>query len=124
MNYDISDCGSSYEIMARVFTAYAYEFGERKFNEVCSKIESSKKVASLLEASMIQRKPVGGLGFLSRVNEIPYFFFSRGQTQLVATLLVIRMWDRQVNARLNLCSANEIYADCRYVYHESMRTFG
>jgi len=96
------------EIIDYAISSFKREFGERKFNTVHNKITTSKKVTALIEATKIRGVPPGAYDFLHCVNEMPYFIFSRGQTQAVGALLALQKWNLEVNILNHMLNEEEL----------------
>lgn len=87
------------EIFDFVIRSYIREFGERKFKIILDKVMTSNKVSGLISTAKYKRIPPGANDYLYCLNEIPYFIFSRGQTQAVAALIALQRWNEEVNSQ-------------------------
>ncbi len=115
MNYD--------EILEYVISAYIREFGERKFKTVLKKIMTSNKISRLISTAKYKNIPPGSKDFLYCLNEIPYFIFSRGQTQAVAALIALQKWNEEVNSQQCLLTKEELKLRAMNIIDESKVTF-
>lgn len=71
---------------------YNQEYGNKKGSDILSKIESSKKVKEFITKLRIENLTPGDDGFITVVNSIPYFLFSKGETLGYGTLYAIKLW--------------------------------
>jgi len=111
------------EILEYVISAYIREFGERKFKTVLDKIMTSNKISGLISTAKYKRVPPGSKDFLYYLNEIPYFIFSRGQTQAVAALIALQRWNEEVNSQQYLLSEDSLRLRAVNILEESKVTF-
>lgn len=96
--FDIRDPNMSYyELLEYCFNDYKTEFGERKFTKIDYRIKTSNRIGKLID----NLKKIGaGPGYndlIYSINEIIYFTFARGQTQVIACLLALDRWNAEVN---------------------------
>jgi hypothetical protein len=80
------------ETLDTVLSSYIEEFGERKFKSVFDKTMNSNKIASLIKVASLNKVPPTSKELLYCINTIPYFIFSRGQTQAVAAIIALKIW--------------------------------
>jgi len=111
------------EILEHVITAYTREFGERKFNTVLDKIMTSNKISGLISTAKYKGVPPGSKDFLYSLNEIPYFIFSRGQTQALAALIALQRWNEEVNSQQFLLTEEGLRLRAVNILEESKVTF-
>ncbi len=111
------------EILQHVFSEYIREFGERKFDAVFEKIMTSNKISGLISTAKYKGLPPGSMDFLHCLNEIPYFIFSRGQTQAVAALVALQRWNNEVNSRQYLLAEEGLRLRAINILEESKITF-
>jgi len=97
MNTSIIDTLEYHEIFEITMNSYIKEFGERKFRKIFNKMMTSNKISGLISTARHKGVPPGSKDFLYSLNEIPYFIFSRGQTQAVAALIGLQRWNEEVN---------------------------
>lgn len=95
-------------ILEAVMDSYAKEFGERKFRKVIKKAITSRQVMQLIHAYIANDIPIDPLKVLELINQVPYFIFSRGQTQLLASTTIIRLWFEMTGENTNLASNKEL----------------
>ena len=113
-----------YEELVKFFISlYVKEFGERKFNTIYQKVMTSDKISGLISTSRFKSMPPGSNNFLYCLNEIPYFIFSRGQTQAVAGLIALERWNIEVNSDLFLVSDEGLRVRALGILEESKVTF-
>jgi len=91
-----------------VMDNYANEFGERKFKKVLKKVMTSKQVIRLIHAYIANDIPIDPLKVLQLINQVPYFIFSKGQTQLLASTTVIKLWFEMTGKNTALASDKEL----------------
>jgi hypothetical protein len=114
----------SYEtILEQVFSSYIKEFGERKFNSILDKIKNSNKIQRLINLSIEKQSPPGSMDFLYLMNEIPFFIFSRGQTQAVGALVALMRWNQDVNSTHLLLTEEGLKIRAIKILEESKATF-
>lgn len=114
----------SYEtILEQVFSSYIKEFGERKFNSILDKIKNSNKIQRLINLSIEKQSPPGSMDFLYLMNEIPFFIFSRGQTQAVGALVALMRWNQDVNSTHFLLTEEGLKIRAIKILEESKATF-
>jgi hypothetical protein len=111
------------EILKYVISAYIREFGEHKFKTVLDKIMTSNKISGLISKSKYKSIPLGSKDFLFCLNEIPYFIFSRGQTQAVAALIALQRWNEEVNSQYYLLSEEGLKIRAVNIIEELKITF-
>src|SRR5690606_27886793 len=111
------------EILEYVISAYIREFGERKFKTVLDKIMTSNKISGLISTAKYKGVPPGSKDFLYCINEIPYFIFSRGQTQAVAPLFPFKRGNEEVKTKHLLLSEEGIRLRAVNILEESKVTF-
>ena len=111
------------EILEYVISAYIREFGERKFKTVLDKIMTSNKISGLISTAKYKGVPPGSKDYLYCLNEIPYFIFSRGQTQAIAALIALQRWNEEVNSQQYLLSDDGLRLRAVNILEESKVTF-
>ena len=77
------------EIFANFYTE---EYGTKKMREILEKVCYSPKLLKFIDMLRTQRLSPGRDGFITIVNTIPYFLFSKGETLCVGTLIAIQKW--------------------------------
>ncbi len=83
------------ELIVLYLGLYNQEYGNKKGLEIVSKIKSSKKIQEFITRLRIEKLPPADDGFITIVNSIPYFFFSKGETLGYGALFAIREWMEQ-----------------------------
>ncbi len=111
------------EILEYVTLAYIREFGERKFKTVLEKVMTSNKISGLISTAKYKGVSPGSKDFLYCLNEIPYFIFSRGQTQALAALIALQRWNEEVNSQQFLLSEESLRLRAVNILEESKVTF-
>jgi hypothetical protein len=111
------------EILEHAITSYVREFGERKFKTVLDKIMTSNKISGLISTAKYRGVPPGSKDFLYCLNEIPYFIFSRGQTQAVAALIALQRWNEEVNSQQFILNDEGLRLRAVNILEESKATF-
>jgi len=111
------------EIFDYIISSYIREFGERKFKTVLDKVMTSNKISGLISTAKYKEVPPGSKDFLYCLNEIPYFIFSRGQTQAVAALIALQRWNEEVNSQQFLLSEEGLKLRVVNILEESKVTF-
>jgi len=111
------------EILEYFTDSYIREFGERKFKTVLEKIMTSNKISGLISTAKYRRIPPGSRDLLYCLNEIPYFMFSRGQTQAVAALLALERWNEEVNSQQYLLNDDGLKLRAINILQDSKATF-
>lgn len=101
--FDIRDPFMNYyELLDYCFNDYIREFGERKFEKIKYKIKTSNKVGRLIKKlDEIQAAPASD-NLIWTVNEILYFTFAKGQTQVIACLFALERWNNEINKPNNM----------------------
>ena len=71
---------------------YNKEYGDAKGLEVISKVINSNKIQNFINRLRSERLNPGEDGFITVVNSIPYFLFSKSETLGYGTLCAIHKW--------------------------------
>jgi len=111
------------EIVEYFLSTYVREFGERKFKTIVDKIMTSNKISGLISTAKYKGIPPGSNDILYSLNEIPYFIFSRGQTQALAGLIALQRWNEEVNSQYFLLSDEGISIRALDILQQSKITF-
>ena len=111
------------EILDYAITSYIREFGERKFKTVLNKVMTSNKISGLISTAKYKGVPPDSKDLLYCLNEIPYFIFSRGQTQAVAALIALQRWNEEVNSQQFLLSEDGLRLRAVNILEESKVTY-
>ena len=111
------------EILEYFTDSYIKEFGERKFRTILEKIMTSDKISGLISTVKYKGIPPGSKDFLYCLNEIPYFIFSRGQTQAIAALLALERWNEEVNSQQYLLTDEGLKLRAINILKDSKATF-
>jgi hypothetical protein len=111
------------EILDYVISDYIREFGERKFKTVLDKVMTSNKISGLIKISKEQGVAPGSKDFLHCLNEIPYFIFSRGQTQALGALISLQKWNDEVNSQKLILTEEGLKLRAINILKESEITF-
>ena len=98
------------ELLEYYISEYVKEFGEKKFEKIFEKIMTSDKISGLISTSKFKHVAPSSNDYLYCLNEIPYFIFSRGQTQAAAGLVALQRWNAEVNSNLFLLSEEQLLA--------------
>ncbi len=100
-------------------TDFQTKFGRQKFDKIHRKIQTSKKVSSLIYLSGQQMLVPNEKDILYCLNEIPYFIFSKADTLAIGGLLSLQRWNTECNSKYHLANserllniANSIIQDC------------
>lgn len=102
---------------------YIKEFGERKAKAINEKVMTSNKISGLISKSKHERIPISARTYLYTLNSIPYFVFSRGQTQALAALLSLDRWHIEVNKDLKLLGPSQLLFLANSVIKDSQATY-
>lgn len=111
------------ELLEHIYSSYAREFGERKLSEVMNKVITSKKVEGFIKESKLRKIPPHNNYIIQMLNEIPFFIFSRGQTIVVGAMLVLQMWNEEVNSKTNMLTDDELLQRAKFIINESKSMF-
>ncbi len=111
------------EILEYVISAYIREFGDSKFKTVLDKVMTSNKISGLISTVKYKEVAPGSKDFLYCLNEIPYFIFSRGQTQALAALIALQRWNEEVNSQQFLLNDEGLRLRAVNIIEESKVTF-
>jgi hypothetical protein len=114
---------SSDKILEYVISTYIREFGERRFKKVLGETMISNKMYGLICTAKYKMIPPGSKDFLYSLNQIPYFIFSRGQTQAVAALIALQRWNVEINTQQYLLSEGGLRLRAIKILAESKVTF-
>lgn len=111
------------QIFNSLLNVYEKEFGQRKLNAVFENLNNSNKIRKLLNHYKNTGAPINASIILNYINAIPYFIFSRGQTQAIAALIILKYWHKEMNFGyiiLNdsqlLLIVHEILKECQITY--------
>ena len=85
----------SEDLILYYFGLYNQEYGNKKGLEILSKIQLSKKVHEFITRLRMEELSPGDDGFITVVNSIPYFLFSRAETLGYGALFAIQQWVEQ-----------------------------
>jgi hypothetical protein len=102
---------------------YAGAFGQDKALAVNKRIMTSNKISGLIARSRHHGYSPSHLDYLHTINTIPYFIFSRGQTQALAALLALDRWHVEVNMQLNLLSPDSMLTRAELIIQECKDTY-
>lgn len=111
------------EILELFFSYYIKQYGEIKFKTILDKVMTSNKISGLISTARYKNVPPGYNDILYCLNEIPYFIFSRGQTQAVAALIALERWNNEVNSTLYLLDQSGLKLRAIKIIEESKVTF-
>lgn len=104
-------------ITSNVISDYKREFGERKFKRIAAKINRSKRVSRFIERSKKEcTVPINDV--LPMVMGIPLFSFTRAETLLLATTIVMKTWDKECNIDGQIIDYYMLGLKMREVYQE------
>ncbi|MEI6823062.1 MAG: hypothetical protein WCL51_14110 [Bacteroidota bacterium] len=71
---------------------YKISFGVSKFEKVNSHISDSKKINKLIFIAEEKNIIPNSADYINALNEIPYFIFSKGDTQALGAILSFEKW--------------------------------
>lgn len=111
------------EILDLFISSYIKEFGELKFRTILDKVMTSSKISGLISTARYHNIPPSANNILNCLNEIPYFIFSRGQTQAVAALITLERWNEEVNSHQYLLDYDGLKNRAIRILEESKSTF-
>lgn len=111
------------EVLEYAISNFIKEFGERKFNRIISKINSSSKVSNYLINLKLNNKAPGQNDILYLLNEIPFFIFSRGQTIVIGALYILEKWNEEVNKQYSIMTVENLRVRAVYFITETKDTF-
>jgi len=99
--------------------AFIKEYGERKYRIIHSKISQSKKIHKLIRLSQSKQMAPNKNDFMYRLNEIPYFLFTRPDNLALGSVLALELWHNTLNTNYYFLSEynlnnvfNGIIFDC------------
>lgn len=108
-----------YELLEDFLNEYKLEFGRRKLEKIHRKIQTSKKISTLIYLSKQKGLIPNKNDFLYSLYEVPYFMISKADTLAVAALLSLERWNQECNKQLGIASegvlrdiAGRILEDC------------
>lgn len=87
---------------------YISEFGERKFRNILHKIETSNKIEKLFNELRRTNEYPDPVTTFSYINAIPFFILSRGQTQTVGALLILKKWQDEINSKKRILNDYDV----------------
>jgi len=111
------------EILSTYYDYYMREFGERKYLSVVEKLKKSNKIAALLEEANQKQAVPNAMDILNRINTIGFFIFSSGQTQVLASLMTLDVWNRQTNEEFEIAGECELKSIAIEIIKQSASTF-
>lgn len=85
------------ERIEQLKTVFKREHGELKYNKIVEKIQSNKKINSILNMPIarVQSPQLGD--FIYAVYEIPFFLIRGQDSKIVGTVLFFEMWNNTCN---------------------------
>ncbi len=108
------------EFIEDYLETFAIEYGKRKFEKIYRKIQTSKKISSLIYLSNQRMVVPNKNDFLYSLNEIPFFIFSKAETLALGALLGLERWNQECNKSLYIADddilkdiAINILIDCK-----------
>jgi hypothetical protein len=104
-------------------TSYVREFGQRKFQKVLNKVLRSNKISGLISTARYNGVPPGSDDILYCLNEIPFFIFSRGQTQVLGAFITLQRWHEEVNSQQFLLNEAGLKVRALSIIEKSRSTF-
>jgi hypothetical protein len=96
------------DVCQTAFKNYQNTFGYEKYDKVVKKVYESNKISGLISRCKFHIQTVDHLTILSYINVIPYFLFSKPETEAIAALLVLLRWNEEVNAEYKLKSNDDL----------------
>ena len=76
---------------------YARIYGEKKYFDIHSRINSSSKISNLISKSAQLGLPPTGYDLIVTLHSIPYFIFAKGDTIFIAAILSLELWNDRNN---------------------------
>lgn len=101
---------------------YKTAFGVRKYENISSRINNSRKIRKLISLSFERRMPPHSLDYLYALNEIPYFMFSLGDTQALGAILALECWIKSGNSVTSTISEIELNKTFNDILHECAKS--
>jgi len=96
------------EIINSYYHDFKKLFGERKFEEIERKINSSKSMDKLIYQSMSQKIAPNGADFVATVLGIFAFSFAKPETVAQASLFGIQKWNSSANKNFQIAQPNQV----------------
>lgn len=84
---------------------------------------TSNKISGLIRTAKYKNIPPAPKDYIYCLNEIPYFIFSRGQTQAVGALIALQRWNDEVNSIQYLLGEDGLKKRAIAILEESKITF-
>ncbi len=88
--------------------SFIKEYGERKYRQISSKIDNSKKIRNLIKHSQIKQQSPNKNDFLYLLNEVPYFIFSKADTLAMGAILAFELWHNSLNKSYSFLGEDEL----------------
>lgn len=85
------------ELVSDYCQEYQKEFGNRKFDKIYHKIQTSNKISKLLLEAKQKRVVPNKNDYLYSLNEVPYFIFSKAETLALGAILALERWNSECN---------------------------
>lgn len=113
---------SSEDLIVLYLGLYNQEYGNKKGVEILSKIQSSNKISEFITRLRIEKLSPGNDGFITIVNSIPYFLFSKGETLGYGSLFAIQQWIEQSSNDTFQLDKNTIHRIIVETIYRALRT--
>ena len=106
----------------RFKSLYKTAFGVRKYENVYQKIYNSNKITKLLSSAADKHLAPHSLDYLYALNEIPYFIFSKGDTQALGAIIAFERWMRSENNEVRHITGIELNQILDGIINESSKS--
>ena len=101
---------------------YKTAFGIRKYEKVYQKIYNSNKIAKLFSLASEKHLAPHSLDYIYALNEIPYFMFSKGDTQALGAIIAFERWMKSGNMEVQFITGIELNQILDGIINESSKS--
>lgn len=114
---DLMDALEYDEIIMSTCVEYAERFGQDDFEKISDKIYNSRTVEKLFINAHKKNLIPNHKDYMATILMIPFLFFRKGQTLVVACFLALALWDKRYNNN-NQLSKSELKAMLIQIVYE------
>lgn len=96
------------QMLEYVLNHYIKHNGQEKAAKLVRKVYSSDSLSGLISRSRLFSFAIEAKHIVGKVNAIPFFLFSNGDTLLTASMVVLERWNSEVNENYRIASDEEL----------------
>lgn len=97
---------------------YKFQYGQLKFDDIAKKLLTSKTINKFLTNVAFLRKPPDYEDIVSTVMNIPYFGLGKRSTIALGSVMLIQVWNEQINKNRHLLNEAQLCLLLRQVVNK------